>query len=79
MIHLDTNFLVASLRPGSPQQIQTDTWLLADEELSVSTVAWAEFLCGPLTSNDELLARQMFPAPEPLVAADANWPHGCST
>ena len=43
----------------------------ASEALNVSAVAWAEFLCGPLTSHDESLARQMFPAPEPLVAADA--------
>jgi len=28
-------------------------------------------LCGPLDKTDESLARQIFPNPEPLLAADA--------
>ncbi|MDE0048068.1 MAG: type II toxin-antitoxin system VapC family toxin [bacterium] len=48
MIHLDTSFLIHALRRGSPEDVQVRGWLMASEALSISTVAWAEFLCGPV-------------------------------
>jgi predicted nucleic acid-binding protein len=36
-----------------------------------ATVAWGEFLCGPLSSPAELAARQTVTIIEPLLAADA--------
>lgn len=71
MIHLDTSFLVAALKSGSAQQVLLDAWLLAEEDIKISVVAWAEFLCGPLTATDESLARQMFPAAEAFSIIDA--------
>jgi predicted nucleic acid-binding protein len=71
MIHLDTNFLIQSFLAGSSAQSQVQSWLASGETLNLCTVAWAEFLCGPLSAQDEILARQLFPAPEPLLAADA--------
>ena len=71
MIHLDTNFLVTALRPNSPQQFQLDAWLLGGESAGISSVAWAEYLCGPLDPMGEAIARQMFPNPESLLSTDA--------
>lgn len=71
MIHLDTNFLIQALVPGSPADGKLQAWLLAGEELGLSTIAWSEFLCGPLTPQDEALTLAFLAAPEPFVAADA--------
>jgi predicted nucleic acid-binding protein len=43
----------------------------AGERVGISAVAWGEFLCGPLSAGVETLARQLLPAPEPLISADA--------
>lgn len=71
MIHLDTNFLIQALVPGSAAGAKLQTWLMSGEDLGVSTIAWSEFLCGPLTSKDEALAQMLFAAPEPFLASDA--------
>ena len=71
MVHVDTNFLVAALRPNSAQESQVNGWLLGGEGLGISSVAWAEYLCGPLDATGEAIARQMFPSPEALLSSDA--------
>ena len=71
MIHFDTNFLILSLIPGTPQHGHRQAWLAAGEPLNISTVAWGEFLCGPLTAEQARMADILFPGPEPLFAADA--------
>ena len=71
MIHLDTNFLIQITVAGSPAHTQFTTWASAQETFNVSSIAWAEFLCGPLDATAEALARQIFPNPEPFLAADA--------
>ena len=48
MIHLDTSFLIRALPSGSPEERAIEGWIDADETLAMSTVAWVEFLCGPL-------------------------------
>ena len=72
MIHLDTNFLIQALVPTSAAEAKLQTWLRDGENISLSTIAWSEFLCGPLTQNDETLAQLLFPAPEPFLALDAS-------
>ena len=72
MIHLDTNFLIQALVPGSAAGSKLQTWLTSGEDLGISTIAWGEFLCGPLTSKDEALAQMLFAAPEPFLASDAH-------
>ena len=54
MIHLDTSFLIRALAPGSQEDAQLREWIGANEPLGMSTVAWAEFLCGPI--NDAALS-----------------------
>ena len=72
MIHLDTNFLIQALAPNSASEAKLKTWLTHDEELGISSIAWSEFLCGPLTPKDESLAQVLFAAPEPFLASDAH-------
>jgi predicted nucleic acid-binding protein len=71
MIHLDTNFLIQALVPNSAAEAKLQTWLKDREDLGISTIAWSEFLCGPLTTNDAALAEEIFNAPEPFLATDA--------
>ena len=47
MIHLDTSFLIRGSVSGSPEDRALRGWVGIQESLGVSTVAWAEFLCGP--------------------------------
>jgi predicted nucleic acid-binding protein len=71
MIHLDTNFLIDALVPGSVEEASLQQWLASGEPLGISSVAWGEFLCGPLSPAAETFARGLFPTAEPLERADA--------
>ena len=71
MIHLDTNFLIDALVTGSTQEAQLVSWLSAGESLGISSVAWGEFLCGPLTATAESVARQLLPDAAHLEKVDA--------
>jgi len=71
MIHLDANYLVDALVPGSQAEAKILNLLSAGERLAMSSVAWGEFLCGPLTTPAESAARQTVTTIEPLLAADA--------
>lgn len=71
MIHLDTNFLIDALVPGSDQDELMESWLSGGESLGISAVAWGEFLCGPLSPATEALARQLLPNAEALERVDA--------
>ena len=49
MIHLDTSFLIRALPSGiARRNAQLRDGSTPDETLAMSTVAWVEFLCGPL-------------------------------
>ena len=71
MIQLDTNFLIQALVPGSAAEGRLHAWLTNGEDVGISTIAWSEFLCGPLTPGDEALAQALFVAPEPFLVTDA--------
>jgi predicted nucleic acid-binding protein len=71
MIHFDTSFLIQATIAGSPAHDRFRLWAAAGETLGVSTVAWAEYLCGPLDAQSQALAKQIFPLPEGFLAADA--------
>jgi predicted nucleic acid-binding protein len=78
MIHLGTNFLIQISEPGSAAHIQFVAWAAVSEDINASSIAWAEFLCGPLDAVREALARQIFPQPEPFVSGDAAARQVCS-
>lgn len=71
MIHVDTNFLIQALLPGSHSAGKLETWLRTGEQVGISTVAWSEFLCGPLSAQDEALALSVLSNPESFLAVDA--------
>lgn len=48
MIHFDTSFLIRALIRGTPEDRALRRWIKAGEPLGVSSIAWTEFLCGPL-------------------------------
>lgn len=48
MILLDTSFLIRALIAGSAQDRQLRHWLADQEPIGISSIAWAEFLCGPV-------------------------------
>lgn len=71
MVHLDTNFLIDALVPGSAQEARLVAWLTAGEAVGISALAWGEFLCGPVSAATETLARRLFPHADPLGRRDA--------
>lgn len=71
MIHLDTNFLVDVLVPGSPEATRLAAWQAAGETVQMSVMAWGEYLCGPLASGEEQAAQRVIRAVEPLLREDA--------
>jgi predicted nucleic acid-binding protein len=70
MIHFDTNFLIQATLAGSSASQQFQTWVSHQEICGVNSIAWTEFLCGPVDATAESLARQIFPNPEPFLAVD---------
>jgi predicted nucleic acid-binding protein len=71
MVHFDTNFLIQATVVESPAHRQFRAWAAAHETVNVSSITWAEFLCGPLDPTGESIARQIFPVPESFLPADA--------
>ena len=71
MIHLDTSFLIMALLHGSGQDRKLREWLRAGEPLGMSTIAWTEFLCGPVQARDVELAASVVPQRLPFEEQDA--------
>ena len=63
MIHLDTSFLIGALNPGSPEDHRLRGWIRDGETLGMGAVAWAEFLCGPLTQSEKEFAAEIVKPP----------------
>jgi predicted nucleic acid-binding protein len=71
MIHFDTNFLIQTVVAGSAAHEKFRAWTQAQEDCNASSIAWAEFLCGPLDTPAQDMASKIFPNPEPFLPADA--------
>ena len=71
MIHLDTNFLIGALDPGTPQDAILREWLRSGNEMAMSVVAWAEFLCGPVSEPILKRAARIVAERVPLLEEDA--------
>ena len=76
MIHLDANYLVRLLVPGSAQAVLVDQWLASGQLLATSAVAWTEFLNGPVApleiiQVEAVLESRVLPfgKPEAVLAA----------
>jgi predicted nucleic acid-binding protein len=71
MIHLDTGFLIRALVRNSPQDIKLRSWLRSNAQLGISSIAWAEFLCGPVDQAEADLAARILPDCKPFTDKDA--------
>lgn len=71
MIHLDTNFLISAAVPSSLEARRLATWLRRAEPIATSAIAWAEFLCGPVTTIDIEAAATLAGEPIPFGADDS--------
>jgi hypothetical protein len=50
VIHLDTSFLVRAFIPATPENRRLRSCLPARQPVGLSSITWAEFLCGPVTT-----------------------------
>jgi len=71
VIHLDANFLIRALVRGSAQDSRLRLWLRAGEPLSMSAIAWTEFLCGPVDHPELELALRVVPERISFTEEDA--------
>lgn len=71
LICLDDNFIIGALRAGSPQDQALQRWLGDEETVRTRVIAWAEFLCGPVSPDRVGLASALILEPIPLVPTDA--------
>ena len=60
MIHLDTSFLIHALVPSSRADKRLRRWLRDGDDLAISSIAWAEFLCGPVGTTEVDIVSAMF-------------------
>jgi predicted nucleic acid-binding protein len=71
VIHLDTSFLIHALVRSSVADKRLRKWLRADDDLAISSIAWTEFLCGPVASSDLDAVAAMFTEIVPYTTNDA--------
>lgn len=59
MVCLDTNYLVRTLVPDSEEFRRVAGWFHNGIELCTSSIAWYEFLCGPVSDNGARIVRAL--------------------
>ena len=57
MTCLDTNYLISGLVAGTSEAAELSRWYQEGEQLIVPMPAWYEFICGPVTEEQEETAR----------------------
>jgi predicted nucleic acid-binding protein len=62
---------VLALARGSRADRKLRAWLREGHELSISAIAWAEFLCGPVTRDAVALTARVVGEPAVFTARDA--------
>lgn len=71
MIHLDTGFLIRGFVAGSLEHGRVRRWLRDREPIGMSSIAWAEFLCGPVPSQVVEDIAEALGEPRPFDGGDA--------
>lgn len=71
MTHLDTSFLIRALVRGAPEDAVLREWLRGGTPLGIAALAWAEFLCGPVSSDAIEFAARLLGEPVPFGATEA--------
>jgi predicted nucleic acid-binding protein len=67
MVHLDTNCLVDLQSPKSRVRRALLARLRGGERVSCSVLAWAEYLCGPVSARERELSWQLIEASPVLL------------
>ena len=76
VVLLDTNFLIRIFQSGSQSEAAFGNWLAQSVRFEVSMMAWAEFLCGPVTKAEVALWEKAISAwhptskPQAVLAAE---------
>ena len=71
MIQLDTSFLIRAMVRRSAEDQRLRAWLHQGEPIGIGAIAWAEFLCGPLSPDAVSAARDLVGEPIPFGPAEA--------
>lgn len=71
MIQLDTSFLIRALVSRSPQDQRLRGWLSEGVSVGIGSVAWCEFLCGPVNPEHVELVLRIVRDPLAFLAEDA--------
>jgi len=69
MICLDTNYLIRGLISATEEADSITRWLEHAEPIGMAAIAWFEFLCGPVSSEEIQLAKAILTA-DILIFAD---------
>ena len=57
MICLDTSFLIRCVERGSEEAVLMQNWYREGEPMVTPMLAWFEFVCAPLTREQEVAVR----------------------
>lgn len=71
MIQLDTSLLIRAFAVGSDEDATLRRWLRDREAIGISTPAWTEFLCGPVSATLVEIAVRLLGEPLPFTGAEA--------
>jgi predicted nucleic acid-binding protein len=71
VIHLDTSFLIRAGVRGTPEDHALRRWRGKGAAVGISAIAWAEYLCGPLTRDAIESAAELLGEPRAFDALDA--------
>jgi len=71
VIHLDTNFLIGVGKRGTREDRAVRRWLSGAQAVRVSSIAWAEYLCGPISKPAVEDAAELVGEPVAFEALDA--------
>jgi predicted nucleic acid-binding protein len=71
MVHLDTSFLIHALVPTTPADRRLRKWLRDGAALAISSIAWAEFLCGPVEAAEKDAVETILRDVTPYTVADS--------
>lgn len=71
MIHLDTSFLIRGFVAGTLEHARVRRWLGDRESIGLSSIAWGEFLCGPVPPQVVEEIAEALGEPRPFDGGDA--------
>lgn len=71
LIALDANFLIGARAAASSEGRHLEEWLRIGAIILASTVAWSEYLCGPINKTDLEITRKFLSRIEPFAEEEA--------